>query len=180
MELHFLMYIFRNGELEFDIIFQVSGAAAAKNKKKIGGGSVIFRRRTPLSPSRPANKKIRTYVNGGGKNFYAAPPLHHYITDPSPLALQKLQVVRVRVMEETLRLRRAAVTVSIIVGTPAPHQCPHPTKPPSTSVAFFVMLFFVMLRFSNLVPYVAILKMFHVKIPVWPMSALGNKQSMHW
>ncbi len=36
---------------------------------------------------------------------------------------------------------------------------PHPTKPPSTSVAFFVML-----RFSNLVRYIAILKTFHVRM----------------
>ncbi len=35
---------------------------------------------------------------------------------------------------------------------------PHPAKPQSTSIAFFVTL-----RFSNLVPYVAILKTFHVK-----------------
>ncbi len=52
---------------------------------------------------------------------------------------------------------------SIIVGTAAPHQCPHPTKPPSTSVAFLVTLFFVTLQFSDLVPYVAILKTFHIK-----------------
>ncbi len=43
------------------------------------------------------------------------------------------------------------------------HQCTHPIAPPSTSVAFFVTLFLVTLRFSNLVPYVAILKTFHVK-----------------
>ncbi len=52
----------------------------------------------------------------------------------------------------------AATTISIIVDTAAPHQCPHPTTPPSTSVAFFVTL-----QFSNLVPYVAILKTFHIK-----------------
>ncbi len=62
-------------------------------------------------------------------------------------------------MEKTLRLCRATATVSIILGTAAPHQCPHPAKPPSTSVALFVKL-----RFSNLVPYVAILNTFHVKM----------------
>ncbi len=51
-----------------------------------------------------------------------------------------------------------AATVSIIVDTDTPHQCPLPATPPSTSVAFFVTL-----RFSNLVPYVAILKTFHMK-----------------
>ncbi len=59
---------------------------------------------------------------------------------------------------KTLRLRRAAATILIIVGTAAPHQCPHPAIPSSTSVAFFVTL-----RFSNLVPYVAILKTIHIK-----------------
>ncbi len=97
------------------------------------------------------------------KKFLCSAPLHHYITDPSLLALQKLQVVRVRVMEKTLRLLCATATVSITVGTAAPHQCLDPTKPPSTSVAFFVTL-----RFSKLVLYLAILKTFHVKnaIPV--------------
>ncbi len=37
------------------------------------------------------------------KIFMQRPPLHHYITDPSLLPHQKLQVVRVRVMEKTLR-----------------------------------------------------------------------------
>ncbi len=53
-------------------------------------------------------------------------PLHHYIIDPSPLVLEKLQVIRVRVMEKMLCLPQAAATISIIVGTAAPHQClPH-------------------------------------------------------
>ncbi len=109
---------------------------------------MTFPHRTPLSPFRPTNKKIWMYGNGGGKNLYAAPPL----------ALQKLQVVRVQVMEKMLCLRHAAATVSIIVGTATPHQYPDVTKPLSTSVAFFVTL-----QFSNVVPYVSILKTFHVK-----------------
>ncbi len=90
------------------------------------------------------------------KFLCSTPPFYHYITDPSPLALQKLQVVQVRVMEKTLC--RTTTTVSIIIGTAALNQCPDPTKPPSTSIAFFVML-----QFSNLVPYVAILKTFYIK-----------------
>ncbi len=59
---------------------------------------------------------------------------------------------------ENLCLFRTTKTISIIVGTAMPHQCPHPATPPSTSVAFFVTL-----QFSILVPYVAILKTFHIK-----------------
>ncbi len=58
-----------------------------------------------------------------------------------------------------LCLRRATTTVSIILGTTAPHHCPHPATPPSTSVAFFVTH-----QFSNLVPYVVILKTLTSKV----------------
>ncbi len=60
---------------------------------------------------------------------------------------------------KNVALRCATATVSIIVGTVAPHQCPHFAKPPSTSVAFFVTL-----QFSNLVPYAVILNTFQVKM----------------
>ncbi len=70
----------------------------------------------------------------------------------------------------TLRLRyaAAAATVSIIVGGVAPHHRPHPAMPPSTSVAIFMTL-----RFSNLVPYVAILKTFRVKTNKFWFTANG-------
>ncbi len=58
--------------------------SGGQKSKKIGDG-VIFCRRTPLLPSQPANKKRRTYVNGDGKNFYAAPhpsPLHYRSLPP--------------------------------------------------------------------------------------------------
>ncbi len=119
---------------------------------------MIFRRRTPLSPSRPANNKIRTYVNSGGKIFYAASPSTITLQTPPPHT-PKAAGSSSASNGKTLHLCHAAATISIIVGTALPHQCPDPTKPPYISVAFFVTL-----RFSNLVPYVAILKTFHVKI----------------
>ncbi len=75
-----------------------------------------------------------------------------------------------------LRLRRATATVSIIVGTAAPHQCPHPTMPPSTPVAFFVTL-----RFYNHVPYPSILKTFHVKKMCQKNGSMVRyKQTVFW
>ncbi len=86
-------------------------------------------------------------------------PSPFFVTLQIPLALQKLQVVRVRVMEKrcTCTARRNRFHHCRHRRT-TPHKCPHPTKSPSTSVAFFVTLWF-----SNLAPYVAILKTFHVK-----------------
>ncbi len=56
----------------------------------------------------------------------------------------------------TPRLRRVTpISLVLCTVSPLPH---HPVWPPSTSVPFFVTLWF-----SNLVPYVLILKMFHVK-----------------
>ncbi len=93
------------------------------------------------------------------KNFYVANPsaLHQHITNPPSHSISCRYFKCV--YWAMLRLRyAAAATISIIVGGGAPHHCPHPAAPPSTSVAIFVTL-----RFSNLVPYVAILKTFHVK-----------------
>ncbi len=55
-----------------------------------------------------------------------------------------------------LRLRHATPVFLILCTTPTPP--PPPYLAPSTSAAFFVTL-----QFSDLVPYVLILKMFHIK-----------------
>ncbi len=100
---------------------------------------------------------IRKYRRGetAAEKIFMQPPFTITLQIPTTLALQKLQVVRVWVMEKMLHFCPAAPTVSIIVGTATPHQCLDLTKPPSTSVAFFLTF-----RFSNLVPNVAILKTF--------------------
>ncbi len=110
---------------------------------------------------RHPNCPIRKYdVCKRWKKFYAA-PLTITSQIPHLLALEKLQVIRVWVMEKILRLRRCNRF----------HHCRHchatPVPPPRQVTIYFRCIFrdalFVTLWFSNLVPYVAILKTFHVK-----------------
>ncbi len=81
---------------------------------------------------------------------------HHHITAPppnTPLATMVIWVLALKNVAPVPRRRnrfrhcRHHHATPVLLATP-----------PSTSVAFFVTL-----RFSNLVPYDAILKMFHVK-----------------
>ncbi len=99
---------------------------------------------------------LKWFLKFSGKIFMqrASLAITLWIPPPTPLAAM---VIWVRALENI---------------APAPHHhnhfhhyrhpcatsLPHPATPTSTTVAFFVMLWF-----SNLVPYVAILKMFHVK-----------------
>ncbi len=85
---------------------------------------------------------------------------------PSTITLQLLPprtTLAAGISSVCIRKRCACVTtVSIIVGTKVPPQCPHPAAIYFRCI--FRDAFFVTLRFSNLVPYVAILRTFHVKI----------------
>ncbi len=92
---------------------------------------------------------IGCIVKPGKKILRLRPPPHYHITDISP---------------PRTPLPAGNSSVCIINVAPAPPQpvlhCRHRcTTPP----LFPLLHFFVTLQFSNLVPYVAILKMFHVK-----------------
>ncbi len=91
------------------------------------------------------------------KTFLFSAPLHYHITDPpprTPLAAGNLSV-GVRKRYACPRHRNHFHHCR--------HHCATPVPPPRSATIYSVA-FFVTLRFSNLLPYVAILKMFHVKI----------------